>query len=79
MAPRGTSTAVMALCMMLGLAQLGAQASSDLYTIQVPETDLLGQMHGDPISADLRLFMAGNQVLITYIFVMVIERLDPSG
>jgi ABC-type molybdate transport system substrate-binding protein len=41
-----------------------AKVPSELYSVKVDETELITQFHGDPINADLRLFMAGNQFLV---------------
>lgn len=48
------------------LLSVGATASAeeDLYQLSVGETELVGQFHGDPVNADLRLYMAGNQFVV---------------
>ncbi|MDH3980106.1 MAG: substrate-binding domain-containing protein [Gammaproteobacteria bacterium] len=53
-----TLTAAMGLTMLVGTA---AQA---LWTQYQPETEIITQFHGDPTSAQLRLFMAGNQFVV---------------
>jgi len=40
-----------------------------LFNVTVPEPEIVGQIHGDPINADLRLYMAGNQFVVMDLLV----------
>ncbi|MFV2054900.1 MAG: molybdate ABC transporter substrate-binding protein [Thiohalomonadales bacterium] len=51
-------------CIALFLNAVSAQASPLLSQTTVGETELISQFHGDPINADLRLLMAGNQIVV---------------
>lgn len=35
-----------------------------IYDVMVNETEIIGQFHGDPYNADLRIYMAGNQFVV---------------
>lgn len=48
----------------MGLLLLASTASEALWVQKLPETEVITQFHGDPESAQLRLFMAGNQFVV---------------
>ncbi|MGB5718962.1 MAG: substrate-binding domain-containing protein, partial [Gammaproteobacteria bacterium] len=48
----------------IGLSLLASTASEALWVQNLPETEIITQFHGDPESAQLRLFMAGNQFVV---------------
>lgn len=43
---------------------LGASNAWGFFERTVAETEIVGQFHGDPMTADLRLYMAGNQFVV---------------
>lgn len=49
-----------------------------LFNVTVPETEIIGQFHGDPINADLRLYMAGNQFVAMDLLVEEFKRQHPK-
>ena len=55
-----------------------AQKLIEPYTLKVDETELITQFHGDPINADLRLFMAGNQFVVMDLLVEEFQRQNPG-
>lgn len=62
MSYRGIYTTI--ICLALSLSSTHGHSTdlkTPLYNITVPEVEIIGQFHGDPINADLRLYMAGNQ------------------
>ncbi len=72
-------TAILALVALVLLAPGGrALATNDLYQLEVGETELVGQFHGDPVSADLRLFMAGNQFVVMDLLVEAFSQQYPE-
>lgn len=44
----------------------------------VSETEIVGQFHGDPMTADLRLYMAGNQFVVMDQLVARFKELHPA-
>lgn len=48
----------------IGLSLLASTATEALWVQNLPETEIITQFHGDPESAQLRLFMAGNQFVV---------------
>lgn len=52
--------------------------ANPLYNIEVPETEVVGQLHGDPINADLRLYMAGNQFVAMDLLVDEFKKQNPD-
>lgn len=66
-------------CLALTLScTANALAAGSLYKITVPETEVVGQLHGDPIKADLRLFMAGNQFVMMDQLVQAFKQQHPE-
>lgn len=55
-----------------------AKTQIEPYTLKVEETELITQFHGDPINADLRLFMAGNQFVVMDLLVEEFQRQNPG-
>lgn len=49
-----------------------------LFQTTVPETEIVGQFHGDPVNADLRLFMAGNQFVAMDLLVQAFQQENPD-
>ena len=45
------------------------QLADPLFNVTVPEAEIVGQFHGDPFNADLRLYMAGNQFVVMDLLV----------
>jgi hypothetical protein len=58
---KGLKTAAMGLMALSVLASTSAQA---LWEQQRPETEIITQFHGNPETAKLRIFMAGNQIVV---------------
>ncbi len=48
----------------IGLSLLASTATEALWVQEKVETEIITQFHGDPVSAQLRLFMAGNQFVV---------------
>jgi len=48
------------------------------YAVTVPESEIISQFHGNPIDADLRLFMAGNQFVVMDLLVAEFKRQYPE-
>jgi hypothetical protein len=48
----------------MGLTMLVSTAAQAFFERTVAETEIVGQFHGDPMTADLRLYMAGNQFVV---------------
>lgn len=48
----------------IGFSLLASTASEAEWVQYLPETEIITQFHGDPESAQLRLFMAGNQFVV---------------
>jgi len=44
----------------------------------VAETEIVGQFHGDPMEADLRLYMAGKQFVVMDQLVTRFQELHPE-
>jgi len=55
---KATATALTALSMLV------SSAAEALWEQERPDTEIITQFHGDPASAQLRLFMAGNQFVV---------------
>lgn len=50
---------------LLGLGAVAqAGTSGELHSLEIDELSPVSQLHGDPINADLRIFMAGNQFVV---------------
>lgn len=58
-------------------AQARKQLADPLFSVTVPETEIIGQFHGDPINADLRIYMAGNQFVVMDLLVEEFKKLHP--
>lgn len=65
---------LLALALLLGAAP-GAWA---FFQRTVDETEIVGQFHGDPLNADLRLYMAGNQFVVMDQLVARFQELHPE-
>jgi len=61
----------------LSLTSLTATAESP-YSVTVPESEIISQFHGNPVDADLRLFMAGNQFVVMDLLVEEFKRQYPA-
>ena len=56
----------------------GTAAEDNLYQLTVGKTELVGQFHGDPVNADLRLYMAGNQFVVMDLLVEAFKQQYPE-
>ncbi len=56
-----------------------ASATAEAFWVQnLPETEIITQFHGDPESAQLRLFMAGNQIVVMDNLIAEFKRQYPK-
>lgn len=56
----------------------GSPAAWAFFERTVAETEIVGQFHGDPMTADLRLYMAGNQFVVMDQLVERFQELHPE-
>jgi molybdate transport system substrate-binding protein len=62
----------------LALLLVGTSTSWAFFERTVAETEIVGQFHGDPMTADLRLYMAGNQFVVMDQLVERFQELHPE-
>ncbi|MEN8205054.1 MAG: substrate-binding domain-containing protein [Pseudomonadota bacterium] len=60
------------------LLLVGTSTSWAFFERTVAETEIVGQFHGDPMTADLRLYMAGNQFVVMDQLVERFQELHPE-
>lgn len=59
-------------------AQADSKIANPLYNVTVAETEIIGQFHGDPYNADLRIYMAGNQFVVMDQLVSAFKLQNPE-